>query len=115
MVDYSSFTKMNPDSIEELFQPHQTNRFDEVPESELYQCASTVLGYSFAAKKWGHLVTDKFRDIVWNTNAFKRLVLAQEKKTLIKSLIYTDRTEIITDIVSCKAGGSIVILHGKPG
>ena len=115
MVDVLSFKKMVPNHWNQLSQPHPTHQLEGVPDTEVHLCAPTVLGYSFACKKWGRFDADKFTEIVWNTNAFDHLVLAEEKKLLIKSLVYADRTEMITDVVSGKAGGSIVILHGKPG
>jgi AAA+ superfamily predicted ATPase len=115
MVDCVSFKKMVPNHWNQLSAPHPTHILEGIPDNEVHLCAPTVLGYSFASKKWGRLDAGRFTEIVWNTNAFDHLVLAEEKKTLIKSLVYADRNEMITDVVSGKAGGSIVILHGKPG
>ena len=115
MVDILSFRKMVPTHWSQLSQPHPTHQLEGIPDTEVHLCAPTVLGYSFVCKKWGRFDADKFSEIVWNTNAFDHLVLAEEKKLLIKSLVYADRAAMITDVVSGKAGGSIVILHGKPG
>jgi ATPase family associated with various cellular activities (AAA) len=115
MVDCASYTKMVPGGFDQLAVPHPSQCLDDIPESELHFCPPTVLGYSFAAKKWGRLLTDKFSDIVWNMRAFERLVLSEQKKSLILSLVCADRTAMISDVISGKAGGSIIILHGKPG
>jgi SpoVK/Ycf46/Vps4 family AAA+-type ATPase len=115
MVDCLSYSKMVPAARQLLIVPHQSMRLEKVPEEEVHFCAPTVFGYSFAAKKWGRFAVDKFTDIQWNAEAFDHLVLSEEKKTLIKSIIYADQLGLITDIVTNKAGGFIVLLHGNPG
>jgi hypothetical protein len=42
-----------------------------------------------------------------------RLVLPEEKKVLIKSLV--ENSAEFTDIISGKGGGCIFLLHGSPG
>ena len=115
MIDSKSFIKMVPNQWSQLSAPHPSQQLERVSDSELHLCAPTVLGYSFAAKKWGRLDAENFTDIHWDTTAFEHLVLEEEKKSLIKSLVFAKRDEMITDVVSGKSGGSIVILHGKPG
>ena len=96
-------------------QPDRSVQLKEVSEDELHLCAPTVLGYSFVTKTWGRYVADRFKDIVWRLDAFDHLVLSPDKKSLIKSLVSADRSRIISDVITNKAGGFIVILHGKPG
>jgi AAA+ superfamily predicted ATPase len=115
MVDCQTYAKMVPAAHGLLIVPHPTLQLDDVSESEVHLCAPTVFGYSFFAKKWGRLYVDKFTEIKWNLSAFEHLVLSEQKKTLIKSIIYADQSELITDVVAHKAGGFIVVLHGKPG
>jgi len=116
MVDCKAFIKMVPMAWTEVnVQPHRSLVLEEVPPSELHLCAPTVLGYSFTAKKWGRFLTHNFADIIWRKNAFDHLVLSDQKKTLIKSVVFADRSGMVSDVVSSKAGGFIIILHGKPG
>jgi len=96
-------------------QPHRRLHLEDVDEDELHLCSPTVLGYSFVTKTWGRFTADRFCDIRWDTRAFDHLVLSQDKKNLIKSLVLADRSKIISDVIANKAGGFIVILHGKPG
>jgi SpoVK/Ycf46/Vps4 family AAA+-type ATPase len=98
-----------------IAQPHRTLILDEVPPDEVHLCAPTVCGYSFTAKKWGRLVADKFTPLTWHKDAFDHLVLAAEKKSLIESIVFADRSVPISDVISNKGGGFVVILHGKPG
>jgi SpoVK/Ycf46/Vps4 family AAA+-type ATPase len=114
MVDCVSFNKMEPLPWL-IFQPHWTQCFDNVPESELHFCAPTVLGYSFKAKIWGRLRADKFTEVVWRSDTMERLVLSDPHKKLIQSLVMAKRKKMITDVIPSKGGGSTIILHGKPG
>lgn len=115
MVDALSYMKMVPAGFGQVSQPHLSQCLDQISESELHLCPPTVFGYSFVTKKWGRLLTDNFRDIVWNSYAFEHLVLSEQKKELVQSLLFADRRTMITDVISGKAGGSTIILHGKPG
>jgi len=115
MVDCKVYVKMVPmATMQIVLQPHRTMILDEVPLEELYLCTPTVFGYSFGAKKWGRLRADSFREINWHRDAFDHLVLSEQKKRLVRSVVTADRSKIISDVVSTKAGGCIVILHGKP-
>ena len=115
MVDCQSYIKMVPAARGQLSTPHPSQQFAEVSDAELHYCAPTVFGYSFVVKKWGRLMADKFTDIPWNPEAFDYLVLSESKKTLLKSIIYADQSGLISDVISTKAGGFIVLLHGNPG
>lgn len=115
-MDCKSYTKMVPMAWDQIVQqPHKSLVLDNVPQDELHLCPPTVCGYSFASKKWGRLVADKFSEINWHENAFQHLVLAPEKKSLIEGLVLAHRDGVISDVISSKFGGFIVILHGKPG
>jgi len=116
MVDCASYTQMVPGGYNQLTpEPHFSQCLEGVPETELHLCPPTVLGYSFRSKRWGRFQTEKFSHIVWNPRAFEHLVLSKEKKSLIRSLVCANRTGVISDIITGKAGGSIIILHGQPG
>lgn len=64
--------------------------------------------------------------IEWNSQAFERLVLPENTKDLIKSLVLVRTTEIGAskglslagrrkDIIAGKGNGLIMLLHGAPG
>src|SRR5947207_3923654 len=115
MVDCLAYTRMEPEAWRHVGKPDPTHKLGDVLNMEFHFCSPTVLGYSFAAKKWGGMAVDEFTDINWNTNVFDRVMLSPQKKTLIESVMRADRSKMITDVLANKAGGFIVILHGKPG
>jgi SpoVK/Ycf46/Vps4 family AAA+-type ATPase len=116
MVDCKSYTKLVPQAwCEVIVQPDPTLVLKDVPEDELHLCAPTVCGYSFTAKKWGRFVADQLKPIQWEKEAFGHLVLSEEKKSLVQSIVFANRSAIVSDVISAKAGGFVVILHGEPG
>ena len=96
-------------------EPHPTHRLDDVSSEELYLCAPTIGGYSLGSKSWGRFVVDRLDKIVWDENAFSHLVLDEDKKRLIRAIVFADQKNLVTDVISGKSGGFIVVLHGKPG
>lgn len=61
---------------------------------------------------WAHI--NRLEDYVYDTKLGEKLVLPPYQLELINILVQRDRAEI-TDIISGKAGGSIVLCSGKPG
>lgn len=46
-----------------------------------------VRGYDLTSKQWAEFEADNIRDITWSQFAFDRLVLARDRKTLLKALV----------------------------
>lgn len=115
MVDCKSYAKMFPQvGSNPVFEnPPENLILDDVPQDEFHFCVPTVCGYSFRAKKWGRFVVDKLTDVRWHKTAFDDLVLSTEKKSLIQRIVLGGRH--ITDVMSSRFDGFIVLLYGKPG
>eukprot|EP00742_Colponemidia_sp_Colp-10_P002382 GILJ01002539.1.p1 GENE.GILJ01002539.1~~GILJ01002539.1.p1 ORF type:complete len:820 (-),score=187.19 GILJ01002539.1:123-2531(-) len=87
---------------------------DTVHESKLSICWPAVAGFSFSAKAWGHALIDGLSDIQFDDNAFQQLVLAPERKDLIRAMVSQTNLHA-RDIISGKGCGTIFLLHGPPG
>ncbi|KAJ3039967.1 hypothetical protein HDV00_011633 [Rhizophlyctis rosea] len=74
-----------------------------------------LVGFSFSAKAWGHVLVSGLTSINFQHDAFDRLVLAEDRKQLIRALVRFGSDPDTEDIVSNKRGGSIFLLHGPPG
>lgn len=61
---------------------------------------------------WAHV--NRLEDYVYDKSLGEKLVLPDYQKELIEILVQRDRAEM-TDIISGKAGGSIVLCSGVPG
>src|SRR5271170_2184906 len=88
-----------------------------VPEDELVLCAPTVFGYAFTEKSWVQMTVDGLSPIIWDAEAYNKLVLPEDTKKLVKSLVQACRTDtkLIKDIISTKGSGVVFVLHGEPG
>jgi SpoVK/Ycf46/Vps4 family AAA+-type ATPase len=62
------------------------------------------------------LEVDNFREVNWNKQSFKHLVIDPDSKELVHALITNQiAREQGTDIVESKGNGLIILLHGGPG
>ncbi|KXS13553.1 P-loop containing nucleoside triphosphate hydrolase protein [Gonapodya prolifera JEL478] len=84
-------------------------------EDSLFLCPSTVVGFAFAAKRWGRMYVDKFQPIEFDDMAYEGLVLDEDTKDMIKGLVQHGVGSGIKDLISGKGVGTIFLLHGNPG
>jgi hypothetical protein len=86
----------------------------EIGESDYWRCLPQLYGFSLAVKQWGRLDLDGMEDIKWRDDAWDKLVVDEEKKDMIFSLVKF-HGKGFTDIIEGKGGGTIFLLHGPPG
>jgi hypothetical protein len=85
-----------------------------VNDERLHLCLPWLYGFSFAVKQWGEFHVDDISGIEFRKDAFDKLVLEDETKTLIRALI-EHSSGGFADIIESKGGGTIFLLHGDPG
>jgi len=73
--------------------------------------------YFLISKRWRKIDVTGLRDVTFNMEAFDRLVIPQEQKDLISSLIPPPGVETapFDDLIEGKGKGLIFLLHGPPG
>lgn len=86
----------------------------DIPDDLLFMTSPFMIGFSFSAKRWGHVYVDCVADIVFDDRAYDYLVLDQDKKEIVKALVMYSGTGV-TDVITGKSGGTIFLLHGDPG
>ncbi|KAF9892510.1 hypothetical protein FE257_001619 [Aspergillus nanangensis] len=89
--------------------------WDTVPSELNIYCWPALVGFSFTAKAWGHVLIDGLSQIEFSDNAFDRLVLSQERKQLLHAVVRHGTAPHIQDLITSKQGGLIFLLHGPPG
>jgi hypothetical protein len=114
MVDISTYNQFCDNDDYSINPSDDNNGVGEVQESQLWMCSPWILGFSFASKQWGRFAVSRIEDIDFKDRAFEQLVLDQDKKDLIRSLVI-DSGSGFQDIISGKGGGCIFLLHGEPG
>ncbi|OAL03335.1 P-loop containing nucleoside triphosphate hydrolase protein [Phaeosphaeriaceae sp. SRC1lsM3a] len=86
------------------------------PDPEIYVFPATIPAFNLHSKKWVDLEVDNFRQVKWNKQSFKHLVIEPDSKELVQALITNQiAREQGTDIVESKGNGLIILLHGGPG
>jgi hypothetical protein len=89
--------------------------WDSVPQEFVIFCWPALVGFSFTAKAWGHVLVDGLSPINFQDQAFDQLVLKQERKDLIRAVVRHGTALQTPDIIGGKQGGQIFLLHGPPG
>lgn len=89
--------------------------WDNVPAEFTPYCWPALVGFSFTAKSWGHVLVSGLSIVQFSDTAFQQLVLAEERKQLVRALVRFGNDSDFEDIVSSKRSGSIFLLHGPPG
>ncbi|KAF2165496.1 hypothetical protein M409DRAFT_67301 [Zasmidium cellare ATCC 36951] len=86
------------------------------PES-LVLFSPYIRGYDLTSKQWAEFEADNIRSITWSEFAFDRLVLAQDRKVLLKALIDSNPSYKgkMDDIIQGKGQGLVILLSGSPG
>lgn len=86
----------------------------QIEAADYWRCLPKLYGFSLAVKQWGRLDLDGMSDINWRDEAWDQLVVDEDKKDMIHSLVKF-HGQGFTDIIEGKGGGTIFLLHGAPG
>ncbi|KAI1454557.1 P-loop containing nucleoside triphosphate hydrolase protein [Annulohypoxylon moriforme] len=97
--------------------------FHDPPDKELYYVVlkKVVSGFILGERRWGHFNVEHLREVKFDNDAFKYLVLDNEIKLTVRSLIgkFASENGQVTpwpsDFVQNKGQGRIFLLHGSPG
>ncbi|CZR51366.1 related to TOB3 (member of AAA-ATPase family) [Phialocephala subalpina] len=123
MIDINTYTEMHPppESVvpnRDDLGPEATMQGNPPPgEDDFILCLpSTIPGYHMQKKDWITLHVNRMSAVQWNVDAFKMLVVEEQKKELIRALV-TNRIAAGegTDLMSGKGNGLFILLHGGPG
>jgi len=86
----------------------------ELPKTYHYLLPHVVYGFSFVTKRWGYVTLKSLKAVPYRKEAFHQLVLGQETKDLIRTLVQNAKSSF-GDIIDGKSGGCIFLLSGPPG
>jgi len=88
----------------------------ELTEDDLLLAPTVVFGFSLADKVWLEFNVEKISPVEWNSDAFSNLVLPQDRKNLLRSLVEAHHKELgFDDFIKGKGQGLVVSLFGPPG
>lgn len=119
MIDPIGFLEHNADSIlaEPLISEKQIMSMDNLTDIDYLVCAYWVTGFSFTHKTWCQVAVDGLQDVEWNASAFDKLVIDEDRRQLIHTLVKAHRNDetAFDDIVQNKGQGLVGLLSGTPG
>ncbi|KAJ3792852.1 P-loop containing nucleoside triphosphate hydrolase protein [Lentinula aff. detonsa] len=89
---------------------------NQFTEEDLLLTPTTVYGFSLSDKLWLEFDVEKINDVNWNQDAFANLVLPEDRKHLLQSLIEAHHGKIgFDDFIKGKGQGLVINLFGPPG
>ncbi|KAI4248358.1 MAG: hypothetical protein LQ352_005929 [Teloschistes flavicans] len=117
MIDPVTFRLQNMTS--DLIQyVAETNRDPKtISEDDLMMCTGTILGFSFSTKAWAAFAITPLKHVIWNEEAFKKLVIGPKQRTLVHTLVkaHGRGQSEDDDIIQDKGKGLVGLLSGSPG
>ncbi|KAI0752500.1 P-loop containing nucleoside triphosphate hydrolase protein [Daedaleopsis nitida] len=88
----------------------------ELTEDELLLTSPIVYGFSLSDKTWLEFNIEHVQPIVWNDDAFENLVLPEDRKILLQSLVEAHNADSgFDDFIEGKGHGLVINLFGPPG
>jgi|SRR5271156_2861397 len=94
-----------------------TGDLSRLSDEDFLICHYLAPGFALAEKRWCLLYVNNIAEVVYNSEAFKCLLLPDAQKQLIHSLVkvHTDSRLSFDDIIAGKGKGMVALLHGEPG
>jgi ATPase family associated with various cellular activities (AAA) len=96
----------------------QRSKDDSFTDDELLIASPVVLGFAFSEKLWLEFTVSGIHSVEWNEGAYDSLVLPENHKSIVKSLVTSHKfsaAKNIDDVISGKGKGLVAVLHGPPG
>lgn len=90
----------------------------ELSDEDIITCDTYIPGYSLELKRWGSFLVEDVTEVAYNDKAFHGLVLQEQSKSLISSLLERQnhqQEDDFDDLIQAKGKGLIFLLHGPPG
>lgn len=89
----------------------------QLEDDDYIICHYMIPGFSLVDKRWCLFQVDQIKEVDYNAEAFDALMLEEEQKQMILSLVrvHTDERLLFDDVIKGKGRGMIFLLHGVPG
>lgn len=115
----SDWTAKDLEVLQEYKKEHGLSEQGHLRLTPYYQmlARSRTRGYSLKRKEWLEFFVDQVGEIVWNNDAFDKLVLPDDQKELILAFSESqlEGGAAFDDVISGKGKGIICLLSGPPG
>ena len=93
------------------------NKTSELNDSDYVLFTHDIGGFSLKDRYWCRFKVDLIEEIDFNTSAFEKLILPEDQKDMISSLVHVheNRHAIFSDVIAGKGRGMVFLLHGESG
>lgn len=123
MVDFQAMRTMDTNYRKYFGGTQDRDSYGYTPKSEAVSISDDVYltfspyvyGFSFTSKVWGEMLVDNITPINFREDAYSKLVMEENQKEMIVSLVETQLQGRKVDIIDGKGGGCIFLLAGEPG
>ncbi|KAJ4355399.1 uncharacterized protein N0V89_003415 [Didymosphaeria variabile] len=91
--------------------------YEKLCDDDILICSPEIAGFSLQHRRWGLFKVSGLGTISFNQAAFDALVLPEQYKELLKSLVNAHQKKLsnFDDLVKGKGKGLLFLLHGDPG
>lgn len=122
MIDAKTFALARPSHQPYLSSTNRIIRTENddhlrLDNDDFLICHHMMPGFSLIEKKWGFFNVEHINEIEYNSDAFNSLMLDEEQKQMVLSLVKVHTNERLSfdDVIKGKGRGMIFLLHGIPG
>ena len=119
MIDVGTFALARHSHVPALENEISTaqKEHQKLDDDQYLICHHEIAGFSLTDKEWCIFMVDLIQDVQYNSDAFDALVLEEDQKQMIHSLVNVHMNEIpsFDDVIKGKGKGMIFLLHGVPG
>jgi len=122
MIDAKTFVTARPSHKPEFTFSSKTidterKEYLAFSDDEVLICDHLMPGFALADKRWCLFDVSFIKDVDFNEGAFQSLLLPQDQKDMIHSLvkIHSDERIQFDDVIKGKGKGMVFLLHGVPG
>ncbi|SPO00368.1 uncharacterized protein DNG_03213 [Cephalotrichum gorgonifer] len=109
----------HPRSVSPVYRPYNdyNGGREDLDEFHLQLCTNVVRGFCLKDKTWETFFVDRIRNIEWNPDPFKTLVLPDGYRDLVLSFVesHIGSDQTFADVINGKGSGLVVLLSGPPG
>ncbi|KAM0186097.1 hypothetical protein ACHAPI_011875 [Fusarium lateritium] len=120
MADYSGWCEETGCGFslrdnEKKYEPEKV--LESLTEEDFMICDRHIRGYSLRENKWELFHIDAIKEISYDTEAFDNLILPDDQKQQLLSLVrvHEDDGFSFDDLIKGKGKGVIFLLYGEPG
>ena len=122
MIDAKTFVTARPSHKPNFIFASKTidtekEEYLKLSDDEVLICDKLIPGFALADKRWCLFDVSLIKEVDFNEGAFQSLLLPQDQKEMIHSLvkIHSDERIQFDDVIKGKGKGMVFLLHGVPG